>query len=77
VKAAKLTLIAPTIAISDLPYDKVIAALRKAGLAPASDLEHVPPPEMVSRVQPRPKARSVPEVLHPHLAHLEALMEGW
>jgi hypothetical protein len=77
VKAAKLTLIAPTIAVSDLPHDKVMAALRKAGLAPATDVEQAPPPEMVSRVQPRPKPRNVPEVLHPHVAQLEALMEGW
>lgn len=77
VKAAKLTLIAPTIAVSDLPHDKVMAALRKAGLAPATDVEQAEPPEMVSRVQPRPKARNVPEVLHPHRSQLEALMEGW
>lgn len=77
VKSAKLTLVAPTVAVSDLPFDRVMAALRKAGLAPASDLEHVPAPEIVSRVQPRPKARNVPEVLHPHRAQLEALMEGW
>jgi hypothetical protein len=35
VKAARLTLIAPTVAISDLPRTKVMAALRAKGLAPA------------------------------------------
>jgi hypothetical protein len=77
VRTARLTLIAPTVAVSDLPLDKVMAALRKAGLAPSGTDEPAPPGEVISRVQPRPKARNVPEVLHPQVAQLEALMEGW
>ncbi len=77
VRTARLTLIAPTVAVSDLPLDKVMAALRKAGLAPSSTDEPAPPGEVINRVQPRPKARNVPEVLHPQVAQLEALMEGW
>jgi hypothetical protein len=38
VKAARLTLIAPTVAVSDLPPAKVLAALRAKGLAPRSAL---------------------------------------
>jgi hypothetical protein len=77
VRSARLTLIAPTVAVSDLSLDKVMSALRKAGLAPSSSDEPPPPSEVISRVQPRAKTRNVPDVLHPHLAQLEALMEGW
>ncbi len=77
VRSARLSLIAPTVAVSDLPLDKVMASLRKAGLAPSSTDDPAPPGEVISRVQPRAKARSVPEVLHPHVAQLEALMDGW
>ncbi len=77
VRSARLTLIAPTVAVSDLALDKVMSALRKAGLAPSSTEEPAPPGDQISRVQPRPKARSVPEVLHPQVAQLEALMEDW
>ena len=77
VRSARLTLIAPTVAVSDLALDKVMSALRKAGLAPSSTDEPAPPGELISRVQARPKARNVPEVLHPQVAQLEALMEDW
>ena len=77
VRSARLTLVAPTVAVSDLSLDKVMAALRKAGLAPSSTDEAAPAVEMISRVQPRAKPRNVPEVLHPQIAQLEALMEGW
>ena len=42
VKAARLTLIAPTVAVSDLPPAKVLAALRARGLAPRADASAVP-----------------------------------
>ena len=77
VRSARLTLIAPTVAVSDLSLDKVMTALRKAGLAPSTSDEPAAAIEMISRVQPRPKPRNVPEVLHPQIAQLEALMEGW
>ena len=42
VKAARLTLIAPTVAVSDLPPAKVLAALRAKGLAPRADASAMP-----------------------------------
>ena len=77
VKAARLTLVAPTVAVSELPLDKVLAALRKAGLAPGNDTEPASGDEIISRVQPAARPRSVPEVLHPSVAHLESLLESW
>ena len=77
VRAARLTLVAPTVAVSDLPLDKVMAALRKAGLAPSAADDPTAAGVTIARVQPAPRARNVPEVLHPHLAQLEALLEGW
>lgn len=77
VKAARLTLIAPTVAVSDLPLDKVVAALRRAGLAPTSTTDSTTDPDLVVRIPSRTRPPGVPEVLHPHLARLEALMENW
>ena len=77
VKAARLTLVAPTVAVSELSLDKVLAALRKAGLAPGNDTEPASGDEIISRVQPAARPRSVPEVLHPSVAHLESLLESW
>jgi hypothetical protein len=77
VRAARLTLVAPTVAVSDLPLDKVMAALRKAGLAPSAADAPTATGVTIARVQPAPRARNVPQVLHPHLAQLEALLEGW
>ncbi|MCB0998795.1 MAG: helicase-associated domain-containing protein [Acidimicrobiales bacterium] len=77
VRAARLTLLAPTVAISDLPLDKVLGALRKAGLAPSTDADPVPAGDVVNRVQATPRVRQVPPVLHPSTAHLEALLETW
>jgi hypothetical protein len=77
VRAARLTLVAPTVAVSELPLDKVVAALRRAGLAPTSSTEPAADPDLVVRIPARGRHRDVPEVLHPHLARLEALMEDW
>lgn len=68
VKSAKLILIAPTVAVSDLPLAKVLAALRTKGLAPTSvadtshdnDFERDPwrssaKPQPVSLIHPSPE----------------------
>lgn len=48
VKAAKLTAVSPTTAISTLPIDKVLAALRAKGLAPkAPDAKSTTPGEVI------------------------------
>ena len=80
VKAARLTLIAPTVAISDLPPAKMLAALRAKGLAPRADLagpsaptRPLPPiPDVrLARVETASKP-SPPFVVHPGTAQLMA-----
>ncbi len=44
VRAARLRQVAPTVAISDLPLDRVLAALRKAGVETVPDAEGEPAP---------------------------------
>jgi Helicase conserved C-terminal domain len=80
VKAARLTLVAPTVAVSDLPLGKVLAALRAKGLAPAgtaagtsigglnSDDEVVPNPW---RGLPRPSGVML---IHPSRKHIEEVV---
>ena len=79
VKAARLRLIAPTVAVSDLPPAKVLAALRARGLAPRSALPAAAPPT-ASRPGPT-SARAgdaavlvepVPVLIHPNTQQLLA-----
>lgn len=87
VKAARLTLIAPTVAISDLPLAKVVAALRAKGLAPASASSGAgytgdasgrgsrPPPRRASAATKKPSRLA--GALHPTVEQLEQLVETW
>jgi Helicase conserved C-terminal domain len=88
VKAARLTLIAPTVAVSDQPPAKVIAALRAKGLAPrgmsvgGSTSGSDASPDQRDRVVHRPpRLRLVTDssidVVHPDLDSLERLVGAW
>ena len=79
VKAARLTLIAPTVAVSDLPPAKVLAALRAKGLAPRAVTPAAPGAPSASAVQAMSGAQvtvaavePVPVVIHPGPAQLLA-----
>ena len=76
VKAARLTLLAPTVAVSELPLPKVLAALRAKGLAPTgsaspngdADEEIVHNPW---RAVPRPSAVTL---IHPSMEHITEIV---
>ncbi len=80
VKAAKLTLVAPTVATSPLPPAKVMALLRAKGLAPRSTAVAPEPARPTSGGpvrSPAPIRRPVPDVVHPDRACLAARIETW
>jgi hypothetical protein len=82
VKAARLTLIAPTVAISDLPLAKVLGALRAKGLAPSNANRSVGNTDrrsdrIVHRVPVRAQGQRPTGAIHPHTAQLERLVESW
>ena len=72
VKAAKLTAISPTAAVSSLPEDKVLAALRVKGVTPTRvDAAREPKTRLVHRSNPTdlgPRSRLLPD-----LAEVDAL----
>jgi hypothetical protein len=82
VKAARLTLIAPTVAVSDLPPAKVLAALRAKGLAPRAAIPAAPAAltHAAARTGGDPTtgnaaAEPVPVVIHPGTTQLLAKVE--
>lgn len=76
VKAAKLTLIAPTVAISPLPPAKVLALLRAKGLAPRTPVAE--PSPLTQRYRPPLRDQpALPDVLHPDRARLLEVISRW
>lgn len=82
VRSAQLTLIAPTVAVSDLPLAKVMAALRAKGLAPSGPSLGQPgggerhADRTVHRT-PKRRLAPVPDILHPQHRQLEQIVESW
>ncbi len=88
VKTARLTLIAPTVAISDLSLAKVLSALRAKGLAPANGTR-LPASAETARSGPSSKgpnstghnstahALRSKVALHPQIQQLTTLVESW
>lgn len=72
VKGARLTALSPTIAISTLPSDKLLAALRTAGLAPIGPDRKSPIPEVhpkfAAQLISEPRPRVLGETDFPSLA---------